>query len=486
MNKRFALFALVLTVFVLYTRVKCQAQYLYSWDSISFALSIENYNMRLHQPHPPGYILYSYTIRVLNSLIGDPNRTMIYMNIAATLGACYFLARLVLTLGGNTLLAAGASALYAVNPVAAFYGSVAEIYAIEGFWVVLIAYLLLASRKQPNRMVWASVAMAAAGGFRPTTEVFLLPLFVACCFARKKQILITALVALVIGNLLWFAPLVVKSGGLNNYLDAVRGQSERAVESGSEAGEQVTWAKLLLRVIQAVTIPVLIALFVRIHHIRFTTNGWLLLLAVLPPLLLFSFFHFPKDGYLLVFIPLLIAISVTLLNGLYPVRIQVAILSLACVLSWLSFVMPIENHPMLAEFTRPNHEILQSKMNRLTQFFQITAGLGGGRPKTFVLENRHFFPNWRTLMYYYPEDRVYLVWPNKKRAYFASRHEYTTIAPPVRVPKDSVLIAVGRTQPSFALELFQIEQFRYYFSEAHLLPENFQLYSMKCMVSGKE
>ena len=61
-NKRLVLLALILTAFVVYTRVRYHAPYLYSWDSVSFALSLENYDIRLHQPHPPGYFLYSYTL----------------------------------------------------------------------------------------------------------------------------------------------------------------------------------------------------------------------------------------------------------------------------------------------------------------------------------------------------------------------------------------------------------------------------------------
>jgi len=487
MNKKFILFAVILTAFIVYTRLKFQAQYLYSWDSISFALSIEHFDMHLHQPHPPGYILYSYTIRLLNQLIGDPNRTMIYMNIAATIGTCYFLVRLVQVLCKSDLIAAGASALYASNPVAIFYGSVAEIYAIEGFWVVLIAYLLLSSRKQPNRLPWASAAIAIAGGFRPTTEVLVLPLFIACCFSHTKKTLMTAFAVLLIGNLLWFLPLVVKSGGLGRYFESVFGQSERAAESASEAGEQVTWMKLLFRSIQAITLPVLLALLIRIHRVRFTKIEWLLLMAILPSLFLFSFFSIPKDGYLLILIPLLIAFAAAILSAVYAsARGQVAILLLACMSSWLSFAMPIENHPVLAEFTKPNRYILQSKMDRLNQFFQILDGLGGGRPKTFVLETRHFFPNWRTLMYYYPEDQVYLVWPSKKRAYLAYRHEYAPVGAPIRVAENTVLVAVGRSQPEISMQPFQVQQYRYYFAEAHLLPTKFQLYSMKCLINREK
>ena len=39
-------------------------RYLYHWDSVNFALSLERYDVRLHQPHPPGYPVYIAVAKV--------------------------------------------------------------------------------------------------------------------------------------------------------------------------------------------------------------------------------------------------------------------------------------------------------------------------------------------------------------------------------------------------------------------------------------
>jgi len=486
MNKRILLFALILAAFVIYTRVKYHAQYLYSWDSVSFALSIENFDLHLHQPHPPGYILYSYTIRLLNHLIHDPNKTMIYLNIAATLGACFALYMLVFTISGNRIAAAGASVLYAVNPIAAFCGSVAEIYAVEGFWVAAIFWLLIVSRKQPRYLIWASAAMAVAGGFRQTTEVFILPAFLVCCWSQPKKILLSSFAVLIVANLLWFVPLVEKAHGLESYFNSLYRQSERAAESAPDAGEEEgSSTKLILRLVQTITLPILIALILRARRFRMAREDWILLIGILPPVIFFFVFPFPKNGYLLIFVPLLITLSILSLARVYSMRMQLILLVLACAVSWIGFVKPANNPSIVNEFTRPNQDILRVKMDRMQKFFEAVDAISGEHKKIFVMAQRHFFPNWRTLMYYYPADSVYLIFPKGRRAYSASKHKYRMIPCPLPLAEDSVLFAIGRTEPKLSMESFQVEQFHYYFSHTDRLPKSFQLYAATCRISRK-
>ena len=488
-----AVFAILLTLFIVYSRIRYRAPYLYSWDSVSFALSIEKFDMRLHQPHPPGYILYSKTIDFIDGWVKDANLTMIYLNIAATIGACWFIAKLVYDLTQNSNASAGAAALYAANPVSWFYGSVAEVYAVEGFWVSVIAYLVLATRRRGTYLLWASAAMAAAGGYRPTTEVFLLPFYAAAyfyaSFPRKRFVYLTAaFLIFVMGNFIWFWPLAQSVGGVSQYVTALQEQSQRAADATAELpAERLSWNKLGVRIVQTITLPVLLLLIVRMRRIRITRNDAALLLIIIPPLLVFGALHFPKDGYLLLVIPPLLSLFIVLLGRVCPNKSLIsATLAVAFVISVVGYLRPFPAKAFVYEFTRPNYEILHGRMERLKRFFEVTEGLGGGRSKTFVLENRHFFPNWRMLLYYYPGDTVYLVWPNKKRAYVARNHRYRTIVPPLHVDPDSMLIAVGRSAPSFPAETFQVDSFRYHFAEAWNLPRAFQVYSMKFVSANDE
>ena len=473
---------LALAFVIIYSRLSFHSPYLYSWDSIGFALSIEHFDMRLHQPHPPGYILYSFTVRAVNQMVGDPNLTMIYLNIAATLGACWFIARLILLLTGKKWLAFLGASLYAFNPVAIFYGSVAEIYAVEGFWVSLIAYLIFASDLKPKYLLFASACMGLAGGFRPTTEMFLLPFFLTGFIRKPLKTALIAIVILLIVNLLWFVPLALMSGGLTQYLHAVGDQSQRAADTEEPGSDSITAFKILVRLIQTASLPVLLMLLSRIHKTTISLREGRLFLAILPPLLLFSLFHLPKDGYLLIVIPVFVALILLFLQGVSPKPAAAAII-LGCALNFAGFVYPLKPGNSLSEITRPNRSILEYRTRRLEQFFTIVDGLGGGIEKVFVLENRHFFPNWRTLLYYYPDHSTYVIGSRKKRAFVAKDRKFETILLPVRIPNNAILIAIGRTTPEITMESFNINELRFYFTQTALLPQKFELYSGRCIVS---
>ncbi len=49
--------ALLFSFLALLLRIPFMSRFLYHWDSVNYALSLERYDVRLHQPHPPGYFL---------------------------------------------------------------------------------------------------------------------------------------------------------------------------------------------------------------------------------------------------------------------------------------------------------------------------------------------------------------------------------------------------------------------------------------------
>ncbi|PWT93141.1 MAG: hypothetical protein C5B54_02320, partial [Acidobacteria bacterium] len=251
----------ILTSWVIYTRIKYHDPYLYSWDSVQFALSLESFDVSKHQPHPPGYLLYSYSLRALNLFWRDPNLTMITLNIAATLGACIFLALLISELTYDRFLAFFSAVLYATNPIVWMYGCVAEIYAVEGFFVALIMYSLFASLRRPTFILWSSFLMAVAGGFRPSTEGFLLPIYIA--FLARAQTRLLCVSILICANLAWLIPLMLLTGGPAHYFEILTRQALVTAQI-----QDLSTRDILLRLMQAISIPVLIAIFLRGSRMR--------------------------------------------------------------------------------------------------------------------------------------------------------------------------------------------------------------------------
>src|SRR5215813_9299932 len=77
---RFAAFVLV---FLIVTRWPLGPDYLYSFDSVNFALALENFNPALHQPQPPGYPLFVAFTRFLHLVIRRPEDVFLAAGIVA-------------------------------------------------------------------------------------------------------------------------------------------------------------------------------------------------------------------------------------------------------------------------------------------------------------------------------------------------------------------------------------------------------------------
>jgi hypothetical protein len=177
---------------------------LYSWDSVGFALSIEDYDPIKHQPHPPGYIFFAFALKLFDSFIKDPNLTLILVNIAATIIASTFLFLLVFEFTTDSdskvrfILSSAAAAIYAANPIVWFYGCLSDIYPVEACMVTVLCYFFFISFKRPAVLPIISIIFGLTGGIRLTTEVFLFPLYLFVILKANKRTILLSLVCLII------------------------------------------------------------------------------------------------------------------------------------------------------------------------------------------------------------------------------------------------------------------------------------------------
>ena len=63
-------------------RVPFRSQYAYHWDGAEFTLAITQYNVAMSQPHAPGYFVYVMLGRLLNTVIGDPHASLVWLSVA--------------------------------------------------------------------------------------------------------------------------------------------------------------------------------------------------------------------------------------------------------------------------------------------------------------------------------------------------------------------------------------------------------------------
>jgi len=221
------------TLAALLLRLPFASRHLYHWDSVNYALSLERYDVRLHQPHPPGYFLYSMLGKLVNRVLPDANAALVAISIvfgALGIGAFYLLALKLV----NRPVAIAASLLALSSPLLWFEGEVALNYSLD-FFLVSLTVLLLIKQWQGNRGLWfwSAFALGVTGGVRLHDIVFLGPLWLLALVRLNWKQRLLSLLTLVMVVLAWFIPMTALSGGLSAYIRAFLAESSAITDEAS-------------------------------------------------------------------------------------------------------------------------------------------------------------------------------------------------------------------------------------------------------------
>ncbi len=204
-------------------RLPFRSHFLSNHDAVNYALALERFDMRVSQPHPPGYILYILWGRLLNALLNDPTRSLIGLSI---LGSSLAVVALYLITREMYDRRTGAIAvlLLCFNPTFWLFGEVALPYTLDLFASALLAWLCWRTEKRRTmkQLALTAFSLGLVGAFRPQTMVFLTPLFLyAARFYPGKQ-LIPATFIVALPFVSFFVPSVLVSGGPANVLRLMR------------------------------------------------------------------------------------------------------------------------------------------------------------------------------------------------------------------------------------------------------------------------
>lgn len=101
------------------TRFVFRSHYLYDLDSVNFALGMQHFDPRIHQPHPPGYFLYICLGRVLNTIFHDANLSLVVVSILASCALAIVLYTMTLEWFGP-MAAQFAGVLFLLSPLLGF------------------------------------------------------------------------------------------------------------------------------------------------------------------------------------------------------------------------------------------------------------------------------------------------------------------------------------------------------------------------------
>lgn len=211
----------LLTSAVAITRFLFRSHYLYDLDSVNFALAMERFNPRVHQPQPPGYFLYVCLGRALNTVFHDANLALVTLSILASCALVVVIYKITLDWFGPSA-AQFAGILFLFSPLAWFHGVVALTYIVEAFFSGLMGFLCWRIHcGRAEFIVRAAVVLGVSAGIRPSSLLFLAPLFLFSLRNATTRRRWLGLLALVITLTAWFAPMVSASGGFTAYFDAL-------------------------------------------------------------------------------------------------------------------------------------------------------------------------------------------------------------------------------------------------------------------------
>lgn len=313
-RRRVDWWAVGLALATLASRLPFMSEQLFSFDSANYAFALRDYyNVAHHQPHPPGYPLYVAVAKLVDLVVGDPNRSLVLVSIGAAAVAVvctYRLARAQLGLAAGALaglVLMASPGLWGYSEVAYPYTSLAAASAL----VALACWRML--RGAPRLAAASGVLMGVVGGIRWDALVFLLPLWLWGLWRAPAWARTLAAGGLALACLAWGVPMVLLSGGWQSYWDALRAQSGYVVGTFSLFGAGDLLLRLNLQTLvtylrQSLGLSLLVLVFAlgRVFspwRLATDLRARYLLVWVLPPLAVYLLVHIGDPGYVLSLAP---------------------------------------------------------------------------------------------------------------------------------------------------------------------------------------
>ena len=283
---------------------------LFEWDSANYALGMADLDVFNHQPHPPGYPIYTLLLRGL-SLI-SPSETGPFLLANGLFGsATLVLLGWMLRRSCGPLLALLTAAAFSVCPQFWHQGAVATAYVAECFCSVGCMAVALALVRGLIPAHLAALLLALVLGIRPSGALSFTPLLFLAGLMRWPGWggFVRAAGAFCVGCALWFFPLVAFGGGWDRYWEATSALYTWQRNTAAAVSPLLNGAVLLRFMLDGLNLLLgAVLLNITVHlWLRRARGGLhtaaLLLVWFLPGALIYTFYHLAKSGYVLTLMP---------------------------------------------------------------------------------------------------------------------------------------------------------------------------------------
>lgn len=223
---------MVLAVMVLALHLPYTPASLEDLDSINFALGVRQFDVAQHQPHPPGYPVYIAAAKAVQVVVPDVTAALSLVSVAgAALAVFGILAvfRAWPSAQGDMWVSVVGTALAITSPLF-WMTAVRPLSDMLGLALAVAGQALTLRAVTAKAFALAAFVAGVAVGVRSQVAWLTVPLLVIAVWMRsgegtgRLRTAVAALVAYVMGALLWAVPLVLLSGGLRAYLRALATQ----------------------------------------------------------------------------------------------------------------------------------------------------------------------------------------------------------------------------------------------------------------------
>ncbi|MEW6193769.1 MAG: hypothetical protein AB1521_01265 [Bacteroidota bacterium] len=333
MSKRIFLYVFALLVLTVGSRIIFTEKIFYDADTIGVALATESFSLEDTRPHLPGYYLHVKAIKLIDYLVGDIHSTMMFVTIfyfcaGAILSFLIFSKYMELKNAFLVML------LIIFNPLVWYQTVTPEVYAFDFFFASL-AFLI---GNRGKLIYFLPLLFAIATGFRQTSGVLLLPLYIYYWYKFYKSdlwqleyFIVSHFTAIVV-FLLWFIPFTNSTGGVLEYFDLYKTNSP--LPRISLLQHLFQFSSYLFYVLLPFVI-LLIVFLINHHRVKSVLSRIKndcpliqLMLWFIPPFLVFTFFTYHKGYFLLIITPLYFVAGILLNKKEISLPITMAILIL--------------------------------------------------------------------------------------------------------------------------------------------------------------